>query len=151
MRNREPSVIQPDVTAKSIEEFRQSLAKTSVLALDLIDGRCRPWAIVTFRPASQRSACDHDCPGQHMRFRPRSCSSRYEGIWEVRPSVGEIAHEDHLPPLRRDDSASDHAVIGPFNAIAEFGEKSLELICTAMNVANDIERAVVVALVRPRG
>jgi hypothetical protein len=31
------------------------------------------------------------------------------------------------------------AVISPFNAIAEFGEKNLEFIRTAMNVADDIE------------
>ena len=37
MRNREPSSIQPDVAAEFIEEFRQGLAKASVLALHLIN------------------------------------------------------------------------------------------------------------------
>jgi hypothetical protein len=90
MRNREPSSVQPDVTAKSIEEFRQGLAKTSVLALQLINGLLQAVGDRYFpagQPALQLAimiALDS------IRFRPRSCSLRYARHLEIRPSIGEI-------------------------------------------------------------
>jgi hypothetical protein len=85
---------------------------------------------------------------------PGRCHAhRYtQGIRRVRPPVGEIAYEDHFPVLGRYDSDRPvTAVIAPYNAIAELGQKSLELIGAAMNVADDVEGTMIIALVCPEG
>lgn len=52
---------------------------------------------------------------------------------------------------RYDSDPPITAVIAPFNPIAELGQKSLEFIGAAVNVADDVEGTVVIALVCPKG
>ncbi len=153
VRDRELPSIQPEVTAKFVQKFRQGLAKAPLLALQLINGllqAVRDSYFPTREPSPQLAimvALDSiGGPGsRHAHRYP-------QGIWRVRPAVDDVAYEDHFPAVgRRDFDGSVPAVVDPLDAIAEFGQKSLELVGAAMDVADNVKRAVVIALICPEG
>src|SRR5262245_40799557 len=65
-----------------------------------------------------------------------------QDIGRSRPTIHEVTDEDRAAPLRWNNGAC------PVRAIAELGEQRLQLVAAAVHIADDVERAALVARVR---
>ena len=131
--------------------MRQRVAKTSALTLQLIDGLLQAVGDLDF-PTGQPTLqllvvialhrISHSGRGHTHRNSQR--------IRRVRPSIGEIADENHLSAgWVRDVDLTIAAVIGPFNAVAELDQKRLQFVGAAVNVTDDVKRTVIAAFIGP--
>jgi hypothetical protein len=76
-----------------------------------------------------------------------------EGVEDTRPAVDEVAEEDRHPAVgvAVGRTRGEAVAVGAFdNVIAKLAEERLELVGTAVDVADDVERAVEVIAVVPQ-
>jgi hypothetical protein len=148
MGDRDLAAIEPDVAAQGIEEGGQALAKAAILAFKLVDGFLKPMGdrhLAAFQPAAEFAfVVALDAVGGSGRDHAHGDA---QGTGGVGAAIDQVADEDDLAALgRRDAHRPVAAILGPGDAIAQLAQQGLEFVGAAVDVADDVERAVVVAL-----
>ena len=91
--------------------------------------------------AAQLAEQLHVVVARHAQGRPGGAHRPHDPqrVQHARPAVHQVAHEHRLPPLRM-----------PPLDVAEQAQQRLQLVGAAVDIADDVERPAVVALVAPQ-
>lgn len=151
MGDGEPSAVEPDMAAQTIEKGCDRFAKAAVLARELVDGLLQPVGdrdLAAGEPALQLAVMIalHRVGGAGRRHAHRDA----QHVGRVGTAIDEVADEYQFASLRRRhrDGAFGR-LIGPFDAIAEPCEQGLQLVGATVHVTDDVERTCVRSLVGP--
>ena len=106
-------------------------------------------SIATFQPAAEFAfVVALDTVGDTRRDHAHDDA---QGVGRIGAAIDDVADKDDLAARWRDNNnRSIAAILGPGDAVAELAEQGLKFVRAAVDVAYDVERTAIVALVCPQ-
>ena len=144
------AVVKHKVADQPVDELREPLTELRRLAVKLLDGLSEPVRELYVLAAELAKQLGLMVTGNAERGATLDhAHDQSKDVWRVRAAVHEIAKEHSAPPLGRRDADPYLAVFGAPYLITQTPKKLNQFVVAAVNVADDVERALLVFLVGP--